>query len=564
MKGILTWIKRWPFRSASRTPYDRPPTAAHGLRDTKSVNESDTDGRLSKFVESVSSLITMIASKFFSSVCRSREKNFVKLDAPTVNSVEQRLVEANNLSTSKDIGISDIEKQIIQRRNERAKVIHLLKMIKSQSSKIHNSGVPKKVLKRDHTFLDDDETLLCRPHKIHKKLGEKEKQFVDNIPFTTNDMEGAIATNGRNDACTSCKSSSPIIKSTNTTTSCHVTLPLQRNSVVEDEMIVKNVPITTTISENVITTIDMNDVSSLSSTNTSISSHVALPSQRKSSFLMSAPEFLDLDEENDETNIYAQLFFDLDQPKLNLLEQKSSNIHKYEVENKPNKFIDQDEEIDQDEMVVENAPFTTTISENVIATNDMNDASSLSISRRSFISSTNATISSFVTLPSTPEFHDLDEENDETNTNAQSFMDLDQPKTNLLEQQSSEVENKQKKALKRDSSFLDDEESLLCPPLKIHKKLGEKKKQVVDNISFTTAPMEGAIATNDINDAFTSSRSSLPIIESTNASASCHATVPSQRKRSFYMSTPEFLDIDEENDETNIYVQSSMDLDQPK
>ncbi|XP_020586016.1 uncharacterized protein LOC110028490 isoform X3 [Phalaenopsis equestris] len=456
MKGILTWIKRWPFRSASRTPYDRPPTAAHGLRDTKSVNESDTDGRLSKFVESVSSLITMIASKFFSSVCRSREKNFVKLDAPTVNSVEQRLVEANNLSTSKDIGISDIEKQIIQRRNERAKVIHLLKMIKSQSSKIHNSGVPKKVLKRDHTFLDDDETLLCRPHKIHKKLGEKEKQFVDNIPFTTNDMEGAIATNGRNDACTSCKSSSPIIKSTNTTTSCHVTLPLQRNSVVEfieqdeeidqDEMIVKNVPITTTISENVITTIDMNDVSSLSSTNTSISSHVALPSQRKSSFLMSAPEFLDLDEENDETNIYAQLFFDLDQPKLNLLEQKSSNIHKYEVENKPNKV------------------------------------------------------------------------------------------------------------LKRDHTFLDDDESLLCHrPRKIHKNLGEKKKQVVENIPFTTNPMESAIATNDMDNAFTSSRSISPIIKSTNTTASCHATLPLQKK-----SVVEFIGEDEEIDQDEMVVENAQ------
>ncbi|XP_020586019.1 uncharacterized protein LOC110028492 [Phalaenopsis equestris] len=449
MQGILAGIKRRLFRSTPRTPYDRPPTAARSLYNTTSVNESDNDGRLLKFVESVSSLITRIASKFFSFVCRSREKNFVKLDAPTVNSVEQRLVEANNLSTSKDIGISDIEKQIIQRRNERANVIHLLKMIKSQSSKIHNSGVPKKVLKRDHTFLDDDESLLChRPRKIHKNLGEKKKQVVDNITFTTNPMESAITTNDMDNAFTASRSISrsisPIIKSTNTTASCHATLPLQKNSGVE------------------------------------------------------------------------------------------------------------------------NAQFTAAILEDVIATNGLNDASSLSRCRESIISSINAIISSHVAPPSAPAFLDLDEENVETNTYVQSLMDLDQPKTNLLEQKSSEVENKQKKVLKRDRSFLYDEESLLCHPRKIHKKLGEKKKQVVDNISFTTAAMKGAIATNNIIYAFTSSRSSLLIIESTNATVSCHATLLSQRKPRFCMSAPEFLDIDEENDETNIYVQSSMDLDQPK
>ncbi|MQM14052.1 hypothetical protein Taro_046985 [Colocasia esculenta] len=73
--GIGGKFRRRPLRRAPATPYDRPPTAARGIRGNPVEAAAAAAGRngwLSKLVDPASRLITRGATRFFSSVFQKR------------------------------------------------------------------------------------------------------------------------------------------------------------------------------------------------------------------------------------------------------------------------------------------------------------------------------------------------------------------------------------------------------------------------------------------------------------------------------------------------------------
>ncbi|KAH0454495.1 hypothetical protein IEQ34_016419 [Dendrobium chrysotoxum] len=293
--GSGGYVKRRLFKNSARTPYERPPSAACGVRSTTTVKGNG--GRwLPTFMEPVSRFITRTGYRLLSSVLPKRlsaqsgveEKHLVKLDTPVLILAEQKLVDCHSLITSKSGGISDIEQFISQRW---AEAKHFMASINSRSSELLKSESANnkqvKVLKRDISFLDDDNVLLGPLCKIPKKSIIEEDKAVVNVPFTMAISGDQIVNNEMNDASTSSHMTfSPQRKSF-----FHISAP---EDVDLEEDVVENAPCTIAISGG------------------AISCHNTLPSQRKSYFHMSAPEDIDdSDEEYDVTEESDQSLFNL-------------------------------------------------------------------------------------------------------------------------------------------------------------------------------------------------------------------------------------------------------------
>ncbi|KAH0454386.1 hypothetical protein IEQ34_016310 [Dendrobium chrysotoxum] len=89
--GPGRYVKRRLFKNSARTPYERPPSEARGVRSTTTVKGNN--GRwLPTFMEPVSRFITRTACRLLSSVLPKRlsapsgveEKHLVKLDTPVL------------------------------------------------------------------------------------------------------------------------------------------------------------------------------------------------------------------------------------------------------------------------------------------------------------------------------------------------------------------------------------------------------------------------------------------------------------------------------------------------
>ncbi|KAH0454968.1 hypothetical protein IEQ34_016892 [Dendrobium chrysotoxum] len=280
--GSGGYVKRRLFKNSARTPYERPPSAARGVRSTATVKGND--GRwLPTFMEPVSRFITRTACMLLSSVL---PKRLSAQSSPIFS-----FISLFNIRILK-FGIdSFLWSNVVIAIPQMAEAKHFMASINSRSSELLKSESANnkqvKVLKRDISFLDDDNVLLGPLCKIPKKSIIEEDKAVVNVPFTMAISGDQIVNNEMNDGSTSSHMTfSPQRKSF-----FHISAP---EDVDLEEDVVENAPCTIAISGG------------------AISCHNTLPSQIKSYFHMSAPEDIDdSDEEYDVTEESDRSLFNL-------------------------------------------------------------------------------------------------------------------------------------------------------------------------------------------------------------------------------------------------------------